>query len=81
VRTHGRSSCRPHPCSSRHAALVSGYHAARQAWELQAEAVALDTPGRDGGRGEGEDLRAFRAEVPAPTFRDWLLGLREQVDA
>lgn len=58
---------RRHHCSWWHADLVESYRTARRAWEAEEEAVTMGYPA---------ERAEFRASVPPPTFRAWLVGSR-----
>jgi hypothetical protein len=47
-----------------HDNLMAGYYAAREAWEIQAEAVTMNYDA---------ELAEYAAANPRPTFRDFLL--------
>jgi hypothetical protein len=71
-----RTPCRPdkgkgihqHRCSAHHASIVEGYRAVREAQESAAETAT---------HGYATELAEYWRDHPRMTFRDYLIGMRE----
>jgi len=57
-------TCRPHPCSRAHEAMVTAYRELARLWEEQAEQETGGYPG---------DLRAYLESHPRPQLRDFMI--------